>query len=65
MDEYFANCHSLFTEDILAEPLPYKLKMPQHGGYEGEEDLLGYLNTCTSRMELQIASDDIMCRALT
>lgn len=52
IEEYFTNCHSPFIEDILALPLPDKLKMPQLKGYERERDPLSHLNKYTSWMEL-------------
>ncbi|KAL2455906.1 Uncharacterized protein Adt_47042 [Abeliophyllum distichum] len=53
--------HSPFTEDILAKPLPEKLKMPQLTSYEDGNDSIGHLDRYTSWMELQGASDTIMC----
>ncbi|KAL2481139.1 Gag-pol polyprotein [Abeliophyllum distichum] len=55
--------HSPFTKDILAKPLPEKLKMPQLTSYEDGNDLVGHLDRYTSWMELQGASDTIMYRA--
>ncbi|KAL2454433.1 Retrotrans gag domain-containing protein [Abeliophyllum distichum] len=55
--------HSPFTEDILVKPLPEKLKMPQLTSYEDGNDPVGHLDRYTSWMELQGASDTIMCRA--
>ncbi|KAL2517729.1 Gag-pol polyprotein [Abeliophyllum distichum] len=55
--------HFPFTEDILAKPLPEKLKMPQLTSYEDDNDPVGHLDRNTSWMELQGANDAIMCRA--
>ncbi|KAL2466564.1 Ribonuclease H [Abeliophyllum distichum] len=62
-EEYTTDRHSPFTEDILAKPLPEKLKMPQLTSYENGNDPIGHLDRYTSWMELQGASDAIMCRA--
>ncbi|KAL2454991.1 Uncharacterized protein Adt_47507 [Abeliophyllum distichum] len=62
-EEYTTDRHSPFTEDILAKPLPKKLKMPQLTSYEDGNDPVGHLDRYTSWMELQGASDAIMCRA--
>lgn len=63
MEEYFTNRHSSFIEDILAEPLLDKLKMPQLTQYEGKEDPFNHIDNYSSCMELQWANDAIMCRA--
>ncbi|KAL2481014.1 Retrotrans gag domain-containing protein [Abeliophyllum distichum] len=55
--------HSPFTEDILAKLLSEKLKMLQLTSYEYGNNLVGHLDRYTSWMELQGASDAIMCRA--
>ncbi|KAL2512031.1 Retrotrans gag domain-containing protein [Abeliophyllum distichum] len=62
-EEYTTDRHSPFTEDILAKPLPKKLKMPQLISYEDGNDPVGHLDRYTSWMELQGASDAIMYRA--
>lgn len=60
---YQTKRHSPFTEDVLMEPLPKKLKIPQIAAYEGNSDPLSHLDKYTSWMELQGASNTIMCRA--
>ncbi|KAL2497070.1 Retrotrans gag domain-containing protein [Abeliophyllum distichum] len=62
-EEYTTDRHSPFTEDILAKPLPEKLKMPQLTSYEDGNDPVGHLDRYTSWMELQGARDAIMCIA--
>ncbi|KAL2487047.1 Gag-pol polyprotein [Abeliophyllum distichum] len=62
-EEYSTDKHSPFTEDILGKPMPEKLKMPQLTSYEDDNDPVGHLDRYTSWMELQRASDAIMCRA--
>ncbi|KAL2499228.1 Gag-pol polyprotein [Abeliophyllum distichum] len=62
-EEVTMDRRSPFTEDILAKPLPEKLKMPQLTSYEDGNDPVGHLDRYTSWMELQGASDAIMCRA--
>ncbi|KAL2524578.1 Retrotrans gag domain-containing protein [Abeliophyllum distichum] len=62
-EEYTTYRHSPFLEDILTKPLPDKLKMPQLTSYEDSNDPIGHLDRYTSWMELQGASDAIMCRA--
>ncbi|KAL2474628.1 Retrotrans gag domain-containing protein [Abeliophyllum distichum] len=62
LEEYTTDKRSPFTEDILAKPLPEKLKMPQLTNYEDGNDPVGHLDRYTSWMELQGASDAIMCR---
>ncbi|KAL2504781.1 Retrotrans gag domain-containing protein [Abeliophyllum distichum] len=62
-EEFTTDRRSPFTEDILAKPLPEKLKMPQLTSYEDGNDPVGHLDRYTSWMELQGASDAIMCRA--
>ncbi|KAL2542874.1 Gag-pol polyprotein [Abeliophyllum distichum] len=62
-EEYTTDIHSPFTEDILAKPLPEKLKIPQLTSYNDGNDPVGHLDRYTSWMELQRASDAIMCRA--
>ncbi|KAL2505945.1 Uncharacterized protein Adt_21566 [Abeliophyllum distichum] len=61
-EEFTADRRSPFTEDILAKPLPEKLKMPQLTSYEDDNDPVGHLDRYTSWIELQGASDAIMCR---
>ncbi|KAL2518005.1 Uncharacterized protein Adt_14252 [Abeliophyllum distichum] len=51
-EEYTTDRHSPFTEDILAKPLPEKLKMPQLTSYEDGNDPVGHLDRYTSWMEL-------------
>lgn len=48
VEVYLTNHHSPFIEDILAELLPEKLKVPELTGYDGKEDLLSNLNKYTS-----------------
>ncbi|KAL2497422.1 Uncharacterized protein Adt_22972 [Abeliophyllum distichum] len=62
-EEYTTYRHSPFSDDILAKPLPKKLKMPQLTNYEDGNDPVGHLNRYTFWMELQGVSDAIMCRA--
>ncbi|KAL2471571.1 Uncharacterized protein Adt_39707 [Abeliophyllum distichum] len=64
-EEYTTYRYSPFTEDILAKPLPKKLKMPQLTSYEDGNDPVGNLDRYTSWMELQGASDTIMCKAFS
>ncbi|KAL2512706.1 Retrotrans gag domain-containing protein [Abeliophyllum distichum] len=59
--EYTTDRHSPFSEDILAKPLPERLKM-QLTNYEDGNNLVGHLDRYTSWMELQGGSDAIMCR---
>ncbi|KAL2531946.1 Ribonuclease H [Abeliophyllum distichum] len=63
LEEYITDQHSLFSEVILAKLLPEKLKMPQLTSYEDDNDPVGHLDRYTFWMELQGASDVIMCRA--
>ncbi|KAL2542100.1 Uncharacterized protein Adt_03078 [Abeliophyllum distichum] len=63
LEEYTTDRHSPFLENILAKPLAEKLKMPQLTSYDDGNNLVGHLDRYTSWMELQGASDAIMCRA--
>ncbi|XP_022881009.1 uncharacterized protein LOC111398323 [Olea europaea var. sylvestris] len=63
-EDYLTKRHSPFTGDVLMEPLPEKLKILQVVAYEGDGDPLSHLEKYTSWMELQEASNAIMCRAL-
>ncbi|KAL2534980.1 Uncharacterized protein Adt_08331 [Abeliophyllum distichum] len=60
-EEVTTDRRSPFTEDILAKPLSEKLKMLQLTSYEDGNDPVGHLDRYTSWMELQGASDAIMC----
>ncbi|KAL2491584.1 Retrotrans gag domain-containing protein [Abeliophyllum distichum] len=62
-EEHITDRHSLFPEDILGKPLSEKLKMPKLTSYEDSNDPVGHLDRYTTWMELQGASDAIMCRA--
>ncbi|KAL2475033.1 Uncharacterized protein Adt_35769 [Abeliophyllum distichum] len=44
MEEYFTSRNFPFSNDILSEPLPDKLKMTQLTGYEGKGDPISHLN---------------------
>ncbi|KAL2532445.1 Uncharacterized protein Adt_05796 [Abeliophyllum distichum] len=48
LEEYATDRHFPFSEDILAKPLPNKLKMPQLTSYEDGNDPVGHLNRYTS-----------------
>lgn len=63
MEEYLGKRHSPFTEGILIEHLPKKLKIPQLVACEEKGDPLSHQDKYTSWMKLQGASDAIMCRA--
>ncbi|KAL2492255.1 Uncharacterized protein Adt_27883 [Abeliophyllum distichum] len=63
-EEYTTDRHSPFSKNILAKPLPEKLKMPQLTSYEDAKDPVGHLDRYTSWMKLQGTSDTIMCRAI-
>ncbi|KAL2542476.1 Retrotrans gag domain-containing protein [Abeliophyllum distichum] len=63
LEEYIMDRHSSFSEDILEKPLPEKLKIPQLTSYEDGNDPVVQLNRYTFWMELQEASEVIMCRA--
>ncbi|KAL2526140.1 Uncharacterized protein Adt_11194 [Abeliophyllum distichum] len=54
-EEYTTYRHSpfSFSEDILAKPLPEKLKMPRLTGYKGDNDPVGHFDRYTFWMELQ------------
>ncbi|KAL2470248.1 Gag-pol polyprotein [Abeliophyllum distichum] len=65
LEEYTIDRHSPFTEDILAKPLPEKMKMPQLTSYEDGNDPVGHFDRYTSWIELQEASDAIMYRAFS
>ncbi|KAL2513023.1 Gag-pol polyprotein [Abeliophyllum distichum] len=62
-EKHTTDRHFPFMEDILANPLPEKLKMPQLTSYEDGNDPVGHLDRYTSWMELQGANGAIMCRA--
>lgn len=62
VEEYLTKRHSPFTEDIVVEPLPEKLKIPELIGNEGEGDTFSHLDEYTSKMEQQGACDVIMCQ---
>ncbi|KAL2505917.1 Uncharacterized protein Adt_21538 [Abeliophyllum distichum] len=62
MEEFFTSRNSFFSEDILLESLPDKLKMPQLTRYKEENDLVSHLNKYTSWMEPKDAGGAIMGR---
>lgn len=47
IEKYLINYYSPFIENMLAEPLPKKLIMPQFTGYKGKGDPLDHLDKYT------------------
>ncbi|KAL2486896.1 Uncharacterized protein Adt_31652 [Abeliophyllum distichum] len=64
-EKYITNRLCPFSEDILAKPLLKKLKMSQLTNYEDGNDFVGHLDRYTFWMELQGASDVIICRSFS
>ncbi|XP_022869438.1 uncharacterized protein LOC111388859 [Olea europaea var. sylvestris] len=52
-----------FTPEILSYPLPDRLKYPRIKEYDGTIDPINHLNVYTDVMNLQVAPDQVMCKA--
>ncbi|XP_022843205.1 uncharacterized protein LOC111366739 [Olea europaea var. sylvestris] len=52
-----------FTPEILTFPLPDRFKYPRIKEYDGTTDPINHLNIYTDVMNLQVAPDQVMCKA--
>ncbi|XP_022894052.1 uncharacterized protein LOC111408537 [Olea europaea var. sylvestris] len=52
-----------FTPEILTYPLPDRFKYPRIKEYDGTTDPINHLNVYTDVMNLQVAPDQVMCKA--
>ncbi|XP_022883485.1 uncharacterized protein LOC111400301 [Olea europaea var. sylvestris] len=52
-----------FTSEILTFPLPDRFKYPRIKEYDGTTDPINHLNIYTDVMNLQVAPDQVMCKA--
>ncbi|XP_022893948.1 uncharacterized protein LOC111408418 [Olea europaea var. sylvestris] len=52
-----------FTLEILTFPLPDRFKYPSIKEYDGTTDPINHLNIYTDVMNLQVAPDQVMCKA--
>ncbi|XP_022858494.1 uncharacterized protein LOC111379363 [Olea europaea var. sylvestris] len=52
-----------FTPEILTFPLPDRFKYPRIKEYDGTTDPINHLNVYTDVMNLQVAPNQVMCKA--
>lgn len=63
IDELIQRTNHPFTPELMAHPFPNKFKPPQMEMFDGSKDPLDHLEAYKMHMNLQAASDEIMCRA--
>lgn len=62
LDDLVHCIDSPFIANIMDFPLPSKFKMPQLESFDGTKDLLDYLESFKTIMQLQGIPEEIMCR---
>ena len=63
LDGMIRRMDSLFTTEVLNQPLPSKFCLPQLESYDDSKDPLDHIESFKALMLLQMTLDEVMCRA--